>query len=187
MKRKSIFILGLSCFGNMVVGTFLSSVIVFSLGLFSEHVWLQVIVQTLTLILFSYLPYSQAWKAGDRDNNYVRFDRVPEDLFRGVKAGLVASIPYGCMLVMLIVGKVIGSDLCLLLYKIGNIYLLPILNAIHLEPEIMGLSWGQVAAYGIFSLLPLILVSVGYLLGYKQIMLTEKLVFINQTKNNTKR
>ncbi len=139
-----------------------------------------VISQVCMLLLFLGLVYSATWHMGDRDRNRVGFGRMERDNLRGLKAGLLASVPAGLAYLGLFVCKLTGLwPAYAQTYRYLNIVFLPIYNAIvPVTIKTMAeLGWGQIALLVLpLCVLPLF-AYIGYRLGYKQLSVAEKLIY----------
>ena len=90
---------------------------------------LVIISQTFMLILLVAMVYSKLWERGDKDNNRVNFNRMPEDKLRGLKVGLMAAIPSFAFYLLLVVSKLgLITDKYFALYRFLNISFMPIIN-----------------------------------------------------------
>lgn len=146
-----------------------------------------VICQIITLILIVIFPYTALWSKGDRDKNNVNFGHMPEDKLRGLKVGLMASIPSLLAYIGLIVCKFVPVDWYWVIYKYVNMAFYPILTAIGGAATLTAdLSIGAIA----LTFLPMLVVPLvcygGYMLGYKQISISEKFIYVNGKKKKKK-
>ncbi len=132
------------------------------------------------LLLFVGFAYSSTWRQGDKDRNRVGFGRMEEDRLRGLKIGLLASAPAFAAYLWLVVCKLVpvwpGYAQT---YRYLNVVFLPIYNAIVPASvrTMAEMGWGQIA----LLVLPLFVLPLcahlGYQLGYRQVMLSEKWIY----------
>lgn len=139
-----------------------------------------VISQVCMLLLFIGLVYSSTWHMGDRDRNRVGFGRMERDNLRGLKAGLLASIPACLAYLGLFVCKLSGVwPGYAQTYRYVNIVFLPIYNAIVPTSvrTMEAFGWGQIALLVLPLLVLPLFAYIGYALGYKQLSIAEKLIY----------
>lgn len=138
------------------------------------------VAQLLMAILFIAFPYSNMWYAGDHDRNSVQFGHRADDPWRGVRIGLLADIPALLAWVGLIVCKVTDLyPLYIVRYRWVNVCFWPYFNQF-IPGDVMNtadVSWGGTAAMlPILLALPLI-TGIGYILGYREVSLRDRLVY----------
>lgn len=150
------------------------------------------IISTLfMLILLGSFPYSVLWSMGDRDKNAVQFGHREEDKYRGLKIGSMAAIPSAGLLLFFIIGKLgVASAPALMAYRFLNVPFLPLINRI-CDPLTTATaaeaSW-LVVAFGLLIVVYVpLFAAIGYWLGYKQISLTEKFIYVNPNKKRKRR
>lgn len=156
-------------------------------GLKSATNW---VAQILMGILFVAFPYSNLWYLGDHDRNAVQFGHADEDVWRGVKVGLLANLPALAAWVLLIISRAAAVwPQYIVLYRWMNVCFWPYFN--HFIPgsvvQTAHVSWG-----GIFALIPLLLVlplttGLGYWLGYKEYSVRDHLVYATTGKRPKRR
>ena len=74
--------------------------------------WMKVasflIAEICMIGIYTSMLYITAWEEGNHDYNHVRYDNGNEDLWRGLKAGLIASIPCAAAWVILLISRLTG-------------------------------------------------------------------------------
>lgn len=184
-KKYTIGSVALSTIGSAVLGMVFSSLVVFSLGsLAGAPIWL-VLMQCVSLLIFIPMIYSPSWYCGDRDANSVQFGRIEEDLYKGLRIGLMAMIPFALTPILLVITKLGMVPLDLgFIYRILNIHLLYAVNAL-IPPTapVADVSWLAIAGVWLFHLCIPIATFIGYRLGYLHISISERLIFKNLPKN----
>lgn len=153
------------------------------------EVALNLVCSLFMLLILGAFAYADLWGRGDRDKNLVQFGHMQKDIWRGLKVGCVAAIPAGAMLLLVLITKLGGFfENSIVFYRLMNIPFISVFNA--LIPNI-----GSVAAVP-WWMFPLFLVmwayvplvcQLGYFLGYKQISLSEKLIYVNPNKKKKRR
>lgn len=136
--------------------------------------------------LFYTLVYAKLWELGDKHHNAETFGRMASDPLRGLKIGLLASIPAFISFLALVADKLF----CLwtgmaTVYRICHLALYPIV-AWSLGP-VLSVTTAQVSWTGILCAgLPILFVpavaALAYYLGYRHVFVWEKIVFVNKKK-----
>lgn len=138
------------------------------------------VAQGLMLILFLAFPYSTLWYVGDHDRNQVQFGHMAENRWRGVAVGALASIPAVVMWLVLLIGKVGGQFPGFAVwYRWFNWCFLPYVESV--IPSTVSnpadVSWlGIAATIPVLLALPVVC-GIGYLLGYKEFSVRDRLVY----------
>lgn len=142
------------------------------------------------LLLLAAFPYSIVWTKGDRDKNNVNFGHMQEDKLRGLKVGAIAGIPSALLYVVLLLSKCgVFWPNYIVVYRLLNLPFLPIINAMTgLAVSVTAkASWLAVLGMLITVLYVPLVCHFGYVLGYKQIALAEKFVYVNPNKKKRRR
>lgn len=131
------------------------------------------------LSLAAILSYSFIWKEGNNDRNLVKFGHIKENKLKGINIGLIATAPYLLILLVCGLGKwAFAKYFPVVLYKY--------INASFYAP--IDLICGKATEFGelaIWQLLLLVLVQlivplfcgIAYYLGYKDILVSDKLTY----------
>lgn len=145
-----------------------------------------VVTLIFQLLLFANILYSCAWQYGNKDLNAVKFNRMPEDKLRGLKIGLIASIPAFASFVLLVAEKLFGFwSGYTALYRLGHLGFYPAVIwslGTDLSVTVAGIGWGGVLLAGLPILVLPLVAFIGYRIGYADILLAEKLVYKSQNK-----
>lgn len=148
------------------------------------------VAQILMGILFLAFPYSNMWYLGDRDRNSVQFGHRVADAWRGVKVGLLASIPAVLAWIGLIVCKAAAlAPSYVVYYRWMNVCFWPYFNSVIPATVLKTaeVTWGGVAAMlPILFILPLI-TGIGYHLGYREVSVRDRLVYVTTGKKPKRR
>jgi len=137
-------------------------------------------IQVLMMILFVAFPYSVLWGTGDRDRNLVEGNRLKENKHRGLKIGLLASVPAAACYAALLFCRATGFfDTGIAQYRLATIGFGSIVNFFvpYDLASIQGIT--PAAAAALFPPL-LILPAVcwlSYLLGYNRVSLKDRIVY----------
>ena len=180
MKRHSVFKNGLSIFSASIFGYILSLFIFFSIGLAFDSLMLRIVVQIICILTFYGPIYMNAWGFGDRDCNYVSFNRIKKDMLFGLKIGLIAVIPYFLTSAILIYSKLNPMHNLVLAYKLLNTHLFGIIYLIAPSAEIKDFSWPDIFLLNALNIFIPAVSTLGYVLGFKRISISQKLIFKNK-------
>ncbi|HCA30971.1 MAG TPA: hypothetical protein DEP23_16150 [Ruminococcaceae bacterium] len=150
---------------------------------------LDTISQLFMLILLVTLVYSKLWERGDKDNNSVNFGRMQEDKLRGLKVGLMAAIPSFVFYILLFFCKLgLISDKYMFIYRFLNISFMPIIsNLTGRSSTTADASWLSILAILLTVAVVPLVCYIAYLLGYKEISLGEKFIYVNPNKRNRRK
>ena len=135
-----------------------------------------------TLSMAGTIVYSYIWKEGNKDLNLIRFGRATLDKYKGVKIGLVAMAPYMLSLIALFIGKYsFAKSLPVILYKYLNCSFFSLIDVICGDT----IYFGDLAIWKFILLLLLLLlipafIGVSYYIGYKDILITDKIIYKKQ-------
>ncbi len=168
----------------MLIAALLCVIVAFSVTAFSFPMWAINLILFIFLIpLYVSLIYSPIWTEGDRNRNMVQFGHIERDKFKGLKIGLLLTIPYLLLNLMLTLSTCGVLPDLFWLYKILNAHLWPLLNILNPIREGMSAATMSVPALivcWLTSLYPTVISVVAYALGYKGIMVVEKLIYKNK-------
>ena len=150
-----------------------------------------IVALVFEVCIFVSVIHGDVWLQGDRDRNSVNFGHMKEDRLRGLKLGLLASIPAAVSYILLVVEKLTGFfSLYTLIYRVGHISFYPVLVwafGADISVTTAQISWGGIALAVIPVLVLPVVTMISYLLGYAQISLGERLVYENKNKGKKKK
>ncbi len=139
------------------------------------------VTQTFTLIVLIGFVYPTLWGLGSKDSNRVKFNRKKADNLRGLKIGLAAKIP---AVLILLAFLIFGGNLQTKLYGLVNSTYFPIVDIIGADILIKDLSVLRILGLFAIHLIVPAVATVAYLLGFKDISLTEKVIYKSKKKGN---
>lgn len=125
------------------------------------------------------ITYQFVWKEGNKDLNLVRYGRAKENKFKGVTIGFFATLPYLILLLLMGLGKWgFAKNFPVVLYKYVNASLFALNDVICGK----SLSFGDLSILQLLLLVLVLLIvpvftGVAYYLGYKDILVSEKLTY----------
>lgn len=187
MKRKSNLKMVLGGYGNCALAAVLCLIVSVSVSMISLPDVIRYLILLITLIpLYVALIYSPIWTEGDRNRNMVQFGHLEKDICRGVKIGAFLTIPYLIEDVFLTLSwaKVIPNIYWL--YKLLNAHIWPVLDWVNPIKEsgvvASDMSLAGLIVCWLLALYPMLVSSVAYILGYKGISVSEKLIYKNKPR-----
>lgn len=187
-NEKSTLRVALSWLGSHVMGVVLALIINLSLGSLIDNLALQIIVGIFSFFIYFMLMGGAAWQLGNQDRNRVKYRRREEDLLRGLKVGCLASIPLFLFGIALLLAKAELLPNFYVIYKLCNGYLLPFINLIDgtafgvLAAYLTRVSWGAIVGVVCLNLVPAVICGVHYILGYKEIILMDNIIYKKKKK-----
>lgn len=144
-----------------------------------------ILIQLLTGTMLVVLVYATVWTVGDKDANMVAFGHKAEDKWRGFKIGCLATVPAAVLYVAYVIICLVlpdQADAYTAIYSWFNTPYMPLMNAVNAIPSRL---WETVLM--IFPLFVVPAVSAAaYALGYRQISVSEKLLYKNGKKKKKK-
>lgn len=133
-----------------------------------------------TILLVCFI-YPKFWAMGTKDSNLVHFKHKEEDKFKGLKAGLIAIIPG---LILLILMAFVLPNAQTALYKFLNCSVFTFAELIIGKAQTFNdINILQFIGLALLKLLIPLTAYAAYLLGYKNISLSEKFIY-KKTKEN---
>ncbi len=141
--------------------------------------------QIICIILLVSTVGSPVYKLGFKDSNMVRRGHMREDLFKGFKIGLVANIPFFVMYAILVaMGLGVMPQFSVSFYKLLNSHLYSFIQIIAGASFSVGeLSVIQYVLLLVIQLIMPIASAIIYIMGYKGVNLTEKLIYAKKEEN----
>lgn len=200
--------------GNWILIHFSAVVLCLIFGMaiicLSQSLPVQILSSLLCVVIYWGVVSKPAWKLGNDDLNKVKFGHKQQDLLRGLKVGLLASSPFLLMAVLLISSKLGYFPDYYMIYKIINGQFLPITNFLdgtymsqlceikfgfdpyvglqHLIPKVAGtvstISWAQMIGICALTLITPLFWGISYVIGYKDIVLVDRIVYKNRKKHH---
>lgn len=145
-----------------------------------------VVSQILCGILVISFASSSTYKRGFKDSNLVRIGHIKLDKLKGFKIGLIANIPFFALFILLIVCKLgLAPDLRLTLYSYLNSFIQPIIYLIGGCSDKITISELNAVQYVLLFLVQFIVPTVcgiAYMIGFKEINLSEKIMYQKKEK-----
>ena len=137
-----------------------------------------IITEIFLLIMMTVFVYNNLWNLGDKDKGAVIYRRKKEDKLKGLKIGLIASIPSFIITTVIFVGRTtFAKEVSVALYAFLNAHWYKLIILISGGGYFHELKiWEVVVFYALLFFVPLV-AHIAYTLGYKSFMLSEKLIY----------
>lgn len=142
------------------------------------------ITQSLSLIMIIAFAGHSVYNIGFKDSNLVRIGSKKKDILKGLKIGLVGNVPFFILFILIIVAACgAAPKIPTLWYASLNSHFYAVITGVSSGTELV--SQLDVWQYIIFFLLQLIvpaIAAIGYVLGFKEIRLSEKIMYKKEDK-----
>ncbi len=143
-----------------------------------------IISQIFCLVILASFVYNELWKTGNKDFEAERLYGKPINKLKGLFIGLVAVIPSAAFLIFSIITKnTVMAKLPVAIFTFSNCYAYEIIFAV--TNGVMywaDVQWWQALVYFVVLLIIPIIALVSYIIGVKDISISEKLVYKNSKK-----
>lgn len=146
-------------------------------------VWPSQIILICLFIVSIYVPF---WEFGYNDRNYVNINKKKEDIFQGTKIGFLISIPYFITSFLMILVKLNVSKWLSYLFVFSNSYFYYFIDSLISKPDPALTPWWTIAVFVVMPLFIPAVASFGYILGYKEFSIKERLLYKKVTKEDKK-
>lgn len=136
--------------------------------------------------LFYIIVYSRLWDLGDKNGNAVQFGRMAPDPLRGLKIGLLAAIPSFLSFLVLLADKLFGVwPHTATVYRVCQLGLYPIIvwsMGPNVQIAAADVPLGGILCAGLPVLFVPAVACLAYYLGFRHIVVWEKVVFVRKKK-----
>lgn len=138
-----------------------------------------VLSQIFSIVLVGGVIYGTVWDIGNKDISAVKYGNKTEDKMRGVIIGLFAAIPSVIIYILLVLSKLeIMKPEFLNTYRLFNAHFHGVLTYIYSGAKsATDLSVFKILCCGLLQLYLPLISGVAYFLGYKDIKISEKIVY----------
>ena len=143
------------------------------------YVLSNIVSQVISFIMLFVFVHNSMFTIGNRDGNLVKFNHKSEDKLWGLKAGLIAVIPFFVLFLVCVAFALgVNKDMTVSLFTLPMFYVFQILRVIIGDVTTLGgLSvWQFILMFAMIFVVPLFSFA-AYLLGYKDILIFEKLTY----------
>ncbi len=140
--------------------------------------------QIIGIIITFVFIYNAMFNLGNKDLNLVRTGHKTEDKLKGLKIGLIASIPnFILFFAVLICGLGVNKSLPIALFTLPNFHVYQFLRLIAGKATLAGeLAIYKYALMFLVTLVVPAISHISYTLGYKDVFVIEKIVYKNTKK-----
>ena len=150
----------------------------------TANITLSIISQVICLVVTTLFVYNTMWKTGNRDKESERLHGLKVNKAKGLYCGILAILPMLLALTFAIVTKnSICANVSTSLYALLNGYAFEILTAVNKSARVfsdIGI-WQILTYYGVLLIFPIVS-SISYFIGFKDIVIMEKLIYKNSNK-----
>lgn len=132
----------------------------------------------ICVLIYFGLVYSTAWREGNRDPNRVKYGHIKKFMAKGFVAGLIASIPYFIITTLFVISRASAES------TFGTV-----MNIIYRFVNIQYVVFGDgflkypICCFALLLVLP-VAAELGYLAGYRNLIIITKIVYKNQKKKD---
>ena len=169
-----------SLFAKMVISRVFGFILTFTIMLAISGVVGSLLTQFCALMIVVVLMFSSAWEIGSKDANMIHIDKLKEDKWLGLKAGLVACIPDILASIVLVAIKFgFWGDAYTVLYGFYNSTFITFHQSL-LPTTLTSLEHNMLGYFlsAATSLIAPICAAFGYRLGLYQISLSDTLLYV---------
>ncbi len=178
MDKNSTSYRFLNALKQLLIASLLGLILYFFMIPISTQLsWVTPVMQIILICTFTCSVYIPFWEYGDRDNNLVLFNKRNKDMLFGLKLSSLVIIPYLVSSVLLLLYKLGVPSWTLLIYRIVNVQFIYIINYLVDIETSAATSWFSIVVCMLLPLYTVAVASVGYIFGYKQISIKEKLIY----------
>ena len=178
--RYGMIYLTFQTYFNLFLATVFSILVCAAIKfLFADSVLSFILMGTVALLLNGGMVYQFMWRQGDKESNFVQFERMEKNRFKGFKVGTLAMIPYVVLDVLLALSKLgmLGFDF-LRAYRIFNAPIYGFMKLVN-AGDISTLSWGKFVILALMPLIYFVFCGAGYELGFRKISIKDRLIYKN--------
>lgn len=172
---KDLFKQGAKLYLTLLFLGFASIILLISFSALTVNLasWIfPVVLQIFTGIFIITVISNKLYMIGFKDSNMVRIGRINEDLFKGLKIGLIAQIP---PFIFLIVSVIVNLKFALFRFLNAEYYLL--LTAAAGKSVNMRMSPFRIAIMVLVLFIVPLIAHISYVLGYKGVDVVGKFVY----------
>ncbi len=150
----------------------------------TTNVALGIISQLMCLAVVALIVYNMMWKSGYLDKQSEKLHGVKANKLKGLYCGILAVAPMFLALTFAVVTKnSVCANLSTSIYTILNGYAFDIISEVTKSAKVFSDMniWQIITFYSVLLIFP-VLSTISYIIGYKDIIISEKLIYKNSKK-----
>lgn len=185
MKTSGLLKMAVGVLGKFLLANVLCLMFSISILTLFNNILVRMLCQLMNISIVFFLPYGYCWKSGDKDRKLVKYGEIEEDSLKGLKAGLMAFIPFAVVPVLLLLEKlnVLGAQI-LYLHRIVSAIFFPLnMTLLPSTLTVAEMDWWQVLASCATVLVYPLIPAFAYILGYREIYLENLFKYKSRAKN----
>lgn len=105
LKTSGLLKIALGIFARLVLVNVLSLMFSVSILTLFNSIFFRMICQLMNISILFFLPFGYCRSAGEKDRKLIKYGEIKEDVLKGLKAGVIATIPFLTVPVLLILEK----------------------------------------------------------------------------------
>lgn len=185
-KKITIGKQALGLLGSHFGGVVITLIFCFGLATLMSSTIGLIISQIIILLIYSFPVYSTMWEYGHKDLNRFNYGHIQRDKYRGFKISLVANIPIFILSILMILSKFDLFYNIVVLYKIINAEIWPLINLIQPSAYLDQYSIVQIIAVSLLPIISIFISGFAYILGNHDYSPLQKLIYKNKKKKPAK-
>lgn len=91
------------CLTVQIIVVMITLILMMAVANLFDTIWVQIICTVVGVYLFCSMQYSMCWSTAERERNLIKYGHLTEDKWRGLRAGLYATIPMTVVTIIAIV------------------------------------------------------------------------------------
>jgi CDP-diglyceride synthetase len=173
MLRKTMVKLSFKIFTNALICSLVAMLAYLTVILLVNQAWLNVLFTCLTALILWAVIYSSCWSEAERDRNRAKFGHMTKYMPKGVVSALFATIPF--LIVYILYAFNMWKNSPVAYYIVYLLFNIPYLSFVT--------AFKHNALALVLLLIPMpVAAQVGYILGYRQFSISDKLIYKNKKK-----
>ena len=178
MLKETTLKLGRSLLFNYFIGDLISLILVLAIASVSKSSIMNVVVTIVCTAIVLVMIYNAAWDEGFRDPNRVNYNHMKKCPLKGLYAGLFADIPLIFMYLAVAFTNLAQwhYHVSVAVFELANMYLFYLFQALRSNPYILFIFCIPVPAVA----------AAGYLIGYKRISISNRILFKGKAPESKK-
>lgn len=169
-RKRSLFSFLTTILIIHFVFAFATYFIMYLFSLFLGQELAQTVGSLLSIVLFTGMLYTEAWRAGQHDQNLINFGHYDKDPYVGLKAALISQIP-GVLLAVTAILRRLYEAFPSFFFALFRLFYLPFADILWLLGQV------SLLFYLLAPLVTPLIVHIGYTMGLKGFNLSERILY----------